>query len=109
VPGVVVVAGDVSPPEVVMHLPLAAEDVNAPYLFVASRAELGAAARTKRPTSVIMLLPEGRKPRAGAAKDKDKDKDGGDGEKDRAEHAESYAELVKLVQKEFARQMKGRI
>ena len=87
-----------------MHLPLAAEDVNAPYLFVASRAELGAAAKTKRPTSVIMLLPEGRKARPG----KDKEAEG-DTEKDRAEYVEAYAELSKLVQKEYARQMKGRI
>ncbi len=46
----VVIAGDTSPAEVVMHLPLACEDVNVPYMFVTSRAELGAAAKTKRPT-----------------------------------------------------------
>lgn len=100
VPGIVIIAGDISPAEVVMHLPVACEEVNAPYIFIASRAELGAAAKTKRPTSVVMLLPEGRKNGKKAA---EADKE------DAGEYAEAYAELVKLVQKEFAKQMKGRI
>jgi len=100
IPGIVIVAGDISPAEVIMHLPVSCEDVNAPYIFVASRADLGAAAKTKRPTSVVMLLPEGKKAKAVAD---------GASEKDLAEYAELYAELVKLVQKEYARQMRGMI
>ena len=42
-PGVVVLAGDISPADVISHIPVLCEDVNAPYIFVASRAELGAA------------------------------------------------------------------
>ena len=33
------------------------EDHGIPYVFVTSRAELGAAGATKRPTSVVMVLP----------------------------------------------------
>jgi len=101
VPGIVIIAGDISPAEVVMHLPLACEDVNAPYMFVASRAELGAAAKTKRPTSVVMLLPQGRK-----GKKADGDKDGETNEDD---YAEAYKELSKTLQKEFEKQMRGLI
>ncbi len=78
-----------------MHLPLACEDVNAPYLFVPSRAELGAAAKTKRPTSVVMLVPRGKK--------------GKEILKDDAEYTEAYDELAKLAQKEYTKQMRGMI
>jgi len=101
IPGIVIIAGDISPAEVIMHLPLACEDVNAPYMFVTSRAELGAAAKTKRPTSVVMLVAEGKKSKAAmanAAEDKDDDGEG---------YAEAYRELAKLLQKEWASQMKG--
>ncbi|KXJ90893.1 50S ribosomal protein L30e-like protein, partial [Microdochium bolleyi] len=54
-PGVVVLAGDISPMDVISHIPVLCEDVNVPYIFVSSRAELGAAGSTKRPTSVVMV------------------------------------------------------
>lgn len=102
VPGVVVIAGDVNPAEVIMHLPLACEDVNAPYVFVASRGELGQAARTKRPTSVVMIKAEGRTSKKAAAKES-KDSD----DEDEGSYAELYADFVKVTQKEYAKQMKG--
>ncbi|KAK8157393.1 50S ribosomal protein L30e-like protein [Phyllosticta citrichinensis] len=52
---VVVIAADISPMDVISHIPVLCEDHNIPYIFVASRAELGAAGNTKRPTSVVML------------------------------------------------------
>jgi H/ACA ribonucleoprotein complex subunit 2 len=86
--------------DVISHLPVLCEDHNVPYIFVPSRAELGAAARTKRPTSVIMIMEKERsKP---AKKDKDAAKDGE--EDDGEDYAEVYATLVKLVQKETTRQ-----
>jgi H/ACA ribonucleoprotein complex subunit 2 len=104
----VVVAGDISPAEVVMHLPVACEDVGAPYTFVASRAELGAAAKTKRSTSVVMLLPEGRK-RAASKKDAGGAEAAKDevGEEDAQEYREAFGELEKALAKEYTRQMKG--
>lgn len=56
-PGIVILAADISPMDVISHLPVLCEDHGIPYLFVPSRAELGAAGSTKRPTSVVMLTP----------------------------------------------------
>ncbi|KAK7431980.1 hypothetical protein QQZ08_001600 [Neonectria magnoliae] len=97
-PGVVVIAGDISPADVISHLPVLCEDHNVPFIFVTSRAELGAAAKTKRPTSVVMIMEkaEGKK-----SKDKAADKDGKD---DGEAFGENYASLVKYVQKEYSKQ-----
>ena len=43
--------------DVISHIPVLCEDHGIPYLYVPSRAELGAAGATKRPTSVVMLTP----------------------------------------------------
>ena len=51
-----VLAGDVSPVDVISHIPVLCEKKSIPYIYVRSRAELGVAAQTKRPTSVILLL-----------------------------------------------------
>ena len=59
-----------------------------PYIYVTSRAELGAAASTSRPTSVVMITqePGGKKK--------------GSGEKgDEEEFKEVYRDLVKIVLK----------
>ena len=55
--GFCVIAGDVSPIDVITHLPIMCEDRNIPYLYVPSRHDLGAAACTKRPTSVVLVNP----------------------------------------------------
>lgn len=93
-PGVVVLAGDISPMDVISHIPVLCEDVNVPYIFVTSRAELGAAGSTKRPTSVVMVT---EKRAAGAAGKKGAE---AVSEEDAEEFAEVYKDLVKLVQKE---------
>ena len=54
--GIVIFAADVSPVDVISHLPVQCEEANIPYIFVRSRLELGAASDTKRPTSVVMLV-----------------------------------------------------
>ncbi|RYP53806.1 hypothetical protein DL768_001257 [Monosporascus sp. mg162] len=99
-PGVVVLAGDISPADVISHIPVLCEDVNAPYIFVAARAELGAAGSTKRPTSVVMVT---EKPQA--RKD-GKKAEGGEEEDDGENFAEAYRDLVKLVEKESRSQLK---
>jgi H/ACA ribonucleoprotein complex subunit 2 len=53
--GVCFLAGDVFPVEVIAHLPLLCEEADVPYCYVARKSELGVAALTKRPTSVVLV------------------------------------------------------
>ncbi|GBG34174.1 H/ACA ribonucleoprotein complex subunit 2 [Hondaea fermentalgiana] len=81
--GVCVLAGDISPIDVISHLPVLCEDNDVPYVFVPSKAELGGAGATKRPTSCVMVVP---------------------GDDKSWEHAELYDDLlqkVKEVQPKF--------
>ena len=55
-PRIVIFAADVSPIDVISHLPLQCENKDLPYVFIRSRLELGQAAQTKRPTSVVLLM-----------------------------------------------------
>ena len=57
--GFLVIAGDISPIDVVTHLPIMCEDRSMPYFYVPSKHDLGAAACTKRPTSCILVNPDG--------------------------------------------------
>lgn len=84
---IVVIAADISPMDVISHIPVLCEDHNVPYIYIKSRAQLGEASATKRPTSVVMIAKE----RQG------KKKEGKD--EDAAEFAEVYADLTKLVAK----------
>ncbi|KAL4895839.1 50S ribosomal protein L30e-like protein [Aspergillus ambiguus] len=87
--GVVILAADISPMDVISHIPVLCEDHGIPYVFVTSRAELGNSAATKRPTSVTMVVPKS------AAKGK-KGESAGDDE----DFSKVYDELVALAQKE---------
>jgi len=53
--GLCILAGDIYPLDVYSHLPILLEEKNVPYLFVPSKQDLGAAACTKRPTSVVLI------------------------------------------------------
>jgi len=86
-PAIVVLAADISPMDVISHLPVLCEDHGVPYIFVTSRAELGAASSTKRPTSVVMVSRE-----AGGKKKVEKEEGAED-------FGEVYNDLVKLVLK----------
>jgi len=72
--------------DVISHIPVLCEDHNIPYVYVPSRAELGAAGSTKRPTSVVMVMPREGKKEVGA----------GEGE---GEWEEAYGELLKVARK----------
>ena len=96
-PGIVIIAGDISPQDVISHLPVLCEDHNVPFIFVTSRAELGAAAKTKRPTSVVMIMEKADGKKAAASK-KDDDEESGEG------FGEAYSSLAKYVQKEYTKQ-----
>ncbi|XP_053680646.1 H/ACA ribonucleoprotein complex subunit 2-like protein [Anopheles nili] len=55
--GLVVFAGDVTPIEIMCHLPAVCEEKNIPYCYAPSRKDLGAAMGVKRGT-VAMLIRE---------------------------------------------------
>ena len=79
--------------DVISHIPVLCEDHGIPYIFVHSRAELGAAAGTKRPTSVVMVVP-------GLAGRKRKGKDGKEKPSDGKEEEglkEVFDDLAKVV------------
>jgi large subunit ribosomal protein L7Ae len=55
----VMVAADVTPPEIVMHLPLLAKEKNIPCIKAGTKEELGAAAGLGLGTSSIAVVDEG--------------------------------------------------
>jgi H/ACA ribonucleoprotein complex subunit 2 len=54
--GICILAADVSPVDVISHIPVLCEENHIPYIYVRSRMELGIAAETKKPTSVTLML-----------------------------------------------------
>lgn len=50
-----IIAGDISPIDVISHIAVLCEDSDIPYIYTPSKAQLGAAAGTKRPTSVVLI------------------------------------------------------
>ncbi|KAI9881760.1 MAG: snoRNA-binding protein [Watsoniomyces obsoletus] len=70
--GIVILAADISPMDVISHIPVLCEDHNIPYIFVTSRAELGMAGMTKRPTSVVMISRDEGKKKEGEKKQESK-------------------------------------
>ncbi|KAL0143389.1 hypothetical protein V8B55DRAFT_1560762 [Mucor lusitanicus] len=67
--GLVIIAGDISPLDVISHMPVLCEDSNVPYVFVPSKEQLGEASSTKRPTSVTMIVFGGKNKDTKAAAD----------------------------------------
>ena len=88
-PAIVILAADISPYDVISHIPVLCEDHNVPYVYVPCRAELGAAGSTKRPTGVVMVTPQEPKKKEGEEKKDDEKED----------WSEIYADLAKVVQK----------
>ena len=66
------IAGDISPIDVITHVPVLCEDAGVPYIYVPSKEQLGAAGQTKRPTSVMLVLPQPLKPAAAPAEGAEK-------------------------------------
>jgi len=56
----VVMAEDITPPEILMHMPALCEERNVPYAFVPSREELGNACGLEKPTASIAILDAGK-------------------------------------------------
>ena len=59
--GVVIIAADISPIDVLSHLAILCEDKSIPYMYVKSRAEIGEACKTKRPTSCVLICKPDKK------------------------------------------------
>lgn len=53
--GIIILAANVSPIDVISHVPMICEELSCHYIFVPSRAELGSAAGTRRSTSCIFV------------------------------------------------------
>lgn len=56
----VVMAEDVSPPEILMHMPALCEEKNVPYAYVPSKAELGNACGLEKPTASVAVVDSGK-------------------------------------------------
>jgi len=87
--GLLVLAGDINPIDIISHLPVLSEEAHIPYVFVPSKEELGQASSTKRPTSCVMVCP--------GMKKKTK-KGSGEGEKEE-DYGEIYEECCREVDK----------
>jgi len=55
----VVIAGDVEPEEIVMHLPPLCDEKKIPYTYVPSKAELGRAAGLDVPSAAVSVVEPG--------------------------------------------------
>lgn len=86
---VCVIAGDISPIDVITPLPVLCEENDVPYIYVPSKDELGQAGLTKRPTSCMLILP---KPIKGKVDESEADK------KDFKESFEDVVSKVKATQ-----------
>ena len=56
----VVMAEDVTPEEVLAHMPILCEEKNIPYTYVPSKQELGSAAGLNVPTAAVAILNPGK-------------------------------------------------
>ncbi|TNY18437.1 L30e-like protein [Rhodotorula diobovata] len=93
--GIVVLAADISPLDILTHIPLLSEEANCPYIWVTSKEQLGLASSTKRPTSCVMVAQQGMKRKQKAGEEKKDDSKVQEAEK---EFQESYEEVKKEVE-----------
>ncbi|KAF8897539.1 50S ribosomal protein L30e-like protein, partial [Infundibulicybe gibba] len=88
--GLLILAADINPIDIISHLPVLSEEAQIPYIFVSSKEELGHASSTKRPTSCVMVCPDQKR--------KTKTKEGGTEKDDdyRELYDECFREVAKL-------------
>jgi len=55
IPGLVILAGDVSPADVILHLPIHCINNDTPFFFVEKKRQLGEASQIKRATCCVFL------------------------------------------------------
>ncbi|XVF54523.1 hypothetical protein PTKIN_Ptkin05aG0187400 [Pterospermum kingtungense] len=51
-----VIAGNISPIDVITHVPILCEEADIPYVYVPSKEDLATAGATKRPTCCVLVL-----------------------------------------------------
>ncbi|KAM7278356.1 hypothetical protein ACFE04_005490 [Oxalis oulophora] len=85
--GLCVIAGNISPIDVITHVPILCEENGIPYIYVPSKDDLASAASSKRPTCCILVQTE---PNKGQLDEKVK-------EKLLSEYKEATAEVSALV------------
>ncbi|CAI9113409.1 OLC1v1014006C1 [Oldenlandia corymbosa var. corymbosa] len=54
--GLCVIAGNISPIDVITHVPVLCEEAEIPYIYVQSKEDLANAGSTKRPTCCVLVL-----------------------------------------------------
>lgn len=81
--GLCVIAGDISPIDVITHVPVLCEESDVPYIYVPSKEDLASASITKRPTCCVLVMTE---PQKGEVKEEDK-----------AKFKEDFDDIVKEV------------
>ncbi|KAL9239435.1 hypothetical protein vseg_013758 [Gypsophila vaccaria] len=69
--GICVIAGNISPIDVITHVPILCEENDIPYIYVPTKEDLASAGATKRPTCCVLVLP---KPTKGELSQEDQDK-----------------------------------
>ncbi|KAH9999323.1 50S ribosomal protein L30e-like protein [Russula vinacea] len=83
-----VLAADITPIDIISHLPVLSEEAQIPYIFIPSKEELGHASSTKRPTSCVMICPDSKRGNKSKA-----------GDDDKGDYKELYDECYKEVSK----------
>lgn len=54
--GLCVIAGNISPIDVITHVPILCEESDIPYVYVPSKEDLASAGATKRPTCCVLVM-----------------------------------------------------
>jgi len=54
--GLMIIAANITPLDVISHLPGYCEEHEIPYVWISSKEELGTASQTKRPTSCLLII-----------------------------------------------------
>ncbi|KAF9624772.1 hypothetical protein IFM89_013853 [Coptis chinensis] len=54
--GLCIIAGNISPIDVITHVPILCEEAGIPYIYVPSKEDLATAGSTKRPTCCVLVL-----------------------------------------------------
>ncbi|CAL0330566.1 unnamed protein product [Lupinus luteus] len=85
--GLCVIAGNISPIDVITHVPILCEESDIPYVYVHSKEDLATAGATKRPTCCVLVL---TKPTKG-------DLDQGEQEKLKSDYDQVAAEVTEIT------------
>ncbi|KAE9602239.1 putative 50S ribosomal protein L30e [Lupinus albus] len=85
--GLCVIAGNISPIDVITHVPILCEESDIPYVYVHSKEDLATAGATKRPTCCVLVM---TKPAKGEL-------DQGEQEKLKSDYDQVAAEITEIT------------